>query len=567
MVRHAKCAISAILSIRREHIIAIRAWCLGGSVSLPMKYFVTYSGPDHQHRNYCYTVRERTLLALMNELTDAPEWQRTIFDSAFTFKWKSAKLMSERDIIKSMTDWCVEKVKYYVPEYVQSKLVPTIDEGVIKSDIVISKSLHHEFQKATASLRRVSRQTSHADEVSDVVNPFLYPFNWEHTRTLHFETPLNLSDCIRRSDEGQLTRQSTEDDCPVEERSRYRNDMAFSRRFQYLSFEITFGDRGEGGFRIISYINNVHSIKHRAFYNTLETFIDKIISIFNRIIMALKAPSYENVRLHVADLGREPMIKKDVDDFCSPEQRAISDFVDAQGRYRDWLFVDLKKEFWNIGLQFVLHIQEINLTPNRPHFKGEEWHVQGQRNERTCATATYVYSSDNTTSASLSFRRRVHVEEASLAKDYIQEPPFAPEIYDAESGDPVIQYMSEIELREGRVLTYPNIFQTRLLPFELKDPSKPGHVKLLTMHLIDSNRRMMSTTMVPPQRRDWWADEIRRQNARIYRLPTEVWERIVDMVEGYSICMDEAERIRREFMKERAEFQKKHTKAMEEYLE
>ncbi len=507
------------------------------------------------------------MLALMSELTDAPEWQRKVFDPAFTFKWKSAKIMSGRDITKSMADWCVEEVKYYVPEYVQSKTVPTIDGGVMKSDTVIPKSLHHEFQKATASLRRASQQPSRADGVSDVVNPFLYPFSWEHTRTLHFETPLKLSDCITRSGEGQLARQPAEGDCPVEERSRYRNDMAFSRRFQYLPFEITFGDRGEGGSIITSYINNVHPIKHRAFYNALETFIDKTIPLFNRTIMGLKAPSYENVRLHVADLGREPMIKKDVDDFSPPEQRAISDFVNAQGRYHDWLFVDLKKEFWNIGLQFVLHIQEMNLTPSRPRFEGEEWHVQGQRNERICATATYVYSSGNTTPASLSFRRRVHVEEASLAKGYIQEPPFAPEIYGAESGDPVIQYMGAIELREGRVVTYPNIFQTRLLPFELKDPGKPGRVKLLTMHLIDPNRRMMSTAMVPPQRKDWWSDEIRRQNARIYRLPIEVWERIVDMVEGYPICMDEAEKIRREFKVERAEFQKKHTKAMEEYLE
>ena len=507
------------------------------------------------------------MLALMSELTDEPEWERKIFDTAFTFKWKSAKIMTGRDITRSMADWCVEEVKFYVPEYVQSKTVPTIDGGVMKSDIVIPRSLHDEVQKATASLRRASRQTSCADEVSDVVNPFLYPFSWEHTRTLHYEIPLKLSDCIRRSGEGQLARQPAEGDCPVEEGWKYPNDMAFSRRFQYLPFEIAFGDRGEGGSTITSYINNVHPIEHRAFYNTLEVFIDKTIPLFNRTLMALKAPNYENARLHVAVLGREPMIKKDVDDFCPPEQRAITDFRNAQGRYREWLFVDLKKEFWNIGLQFVLHIQEINLTPNRPRFRGEEWHVQGQRNERICATATYVYGSENITPASLSFRRRIFDEEANLAKGYIWEPPFAPEIYGAETGDPLIQHMGDIELREGRVVTYPNIFQTRLLPFELKDPSRPGRVKLLTMHLIDPNRRMMSTAMVPPQRQDWWADEIRRQNARIYRLPMEVWERIVGMVEGYPLGMDEAEKIRREFVEERAEVQKKHTKAMEEYLE
>ena len=507
------------------------------------------------------------MLALMNELTDAPDWQRTIFDPAFTFKWRSAKIMSGKDITKAMADWCIEEVKYNVSEFTHSMIVPAIDGGVIKSDIVIPRSLHDEFQKATASLRRASRQTSCANEVSDVVDPFLYPFSWERTKPLHFETPLQLSDCIRRSGEGQLARQPAESDCPVKERSRYRNDMAFSRRFQYLPFEVSFGERGEGGSKIISYINNVHPIKHRAFYNNIESFIDKTIPLFNRTIMALKAPSYENVRLHVADLGREPMIMKDVGDFCPPEQRAISDFVDARGRYRDWLFVDLKKEFWNIGLQFVLHVQEINLGPHSPRFKGEDWHVQGQRNERICATATYICNSSNTNTPRISFRRRVHVEEASLAKGYIQTPPFAPEIYGAASGDPVIQHMGDVELRDGRVVTFPNIFQTRVLPFELKDPSKSAHITLLTIHLIDPNRRMMSTAMVPSQRKDWWAEEIRRLNARFYRLPAEVWEMIVDMVDGDLIGVEEAEVMRREFVGEREEFQRRHTRAMEEYLE
>ena len=536
---------------------------------MPIRYFVAYLGSDDGHRNDCYTVRERTMLALMNELTDFHEWQRAIFDPEFTFEWKSAKIMSGMDITRPMADWCVEEVKYYVPEYVHSTIIPTIDGGVIKSDILIPKSLHNEVNRAAANLRNTSVQTSPTDQVLETVDPFLYPFSWERTRTLHFEAPLSISDCIKRSGVGQLARQPDERDCPVKERSKYRNDMAFSRRFQFLPFEITFGDTrsGEGRSKITSYINNVHPIKHLPFYNTLESFIDKIIPSLNRTIMALKAPSYENVRLHVADLGRNPIIKKDVDNFCPTEQRAIIDFVDGQGRYRDWLFVDLKKEFWNIGLQFILHIQEISLDRNRPAFSGEEWHVQGQRNERICATTVYVLSCKNTTPASLSFRRRVHTEEASLAKGYIQEPPFAPEIYGAKSGDPVIQHMGDIELREGRVVTYSNIFQTRLLPFELKDPGQLGHVKLLTMHLIDPNRRMMSTAMVPCQRKDWWADEIRRQNASIYRLPAEVWKNIVDMVEGYPIGMDEAESISREFKKERAEFQKKHTKAMEEYLE
>lgn len=53
----------------------------------------------------CYTVRERTMMALMNELTDMPDWERKIFDAQFTFTWKSAKVMAGRDVTRSMADW------------------------------------------------------------------------------------------------------------------------------------------------------------------------------------------------------------------------------------------------------------------------------------------------------------------------------------------------------------------------------------------------------------------------------------------------------------------------------
>ena len=50
-------------------------------------------------------MRERTMMAYMNELTDMPDWERKIFDTQFTFAWKSAKLMAGRDVTRSMADW------------------------------------------------------------------------------------------------------------------------------------------------------------------------------------------------------------------------------------------------------------------------------------------------------------------------------------------------------------------------------------------------------------------------------------------------------------------------------
>lgn len=433
---------------------------------------------------------------------------------------------------------------------------------MVKSDTQIPDTLRYQFQRLIAGLPRRSRRgTKFYDGLSYVVDPFLYPFSWEKTRTLQYEA-LTLSDCIQRSGEGKLARQPTEEECSEKERPRYPNEQAWSRRYQFLPFDVKFENKGEGGSRITSYINDVHPRNNLSFYNALEKFIDTVIPMLNRTLISSKVPDYQNIRLHVAVMGREPFIKKDVDDFRPPEQRATRTWIDSQGHWQDFIFVDLKKEFWNIGLQMVLHVQDINLTPVETKYEGEKWHVQGQRNERICATAIYVYSTLNTTPAQISFRKRVHVEEALLAKDYIQEPPWAPEIYGARHDDPAIQHMADVNLREGRVVTYPNIFQTRLLPFELLDKSQSGHVKLLIVHLIDPQRRMLSTSMVPSQRLDWWAEEVRRKNARLWRLPNEIWNRILENVENFPVGIEEGEVMRQEFMAERAEFQRKQMEAM-----
>lgn len=302
----------------------------------------------------------------------------------------------------------------------------------------------------------------------------------------------------------------------------------------------------------------------------LETLIATVIPMFNQSLLESRAPSYQHTRIHVAVLENDsatPTISKDVREFTPPQQRTTTQFIDREHRWLDWLYVDLNKDFWNRGLQMVCEVREIDLNPDQPSYTGQEWHVQGQRNEYICATAILTYSVYNVTQPRISFRRRIWTEEANIAWGYISEPPFAPEIYGAKTGDPAIQHVGDVGMRQGRLITFPNIWQTRLLPFELADKSKPGHFKILILHLIDPNRRIISTSRVPPQRRDWWAKEVRRQNAVLWRLPNEIWAHIVDALEGYPLSREEAEHMRNEFVEERAEFQRKHMEAMMEYGE
>ncbi|KAL8855918.1 MAG: hypothetical protein Q9178_007432 [Gyalolechia marmorata] len=97
------------------------------------------------------------------------------------------------------------------------------------------------------------------------------------------------------------------------------------------------------------------------------------------------------------------------------------------------------------------------------------------------------------------------------------------------------------------------VFQTKLDRFKLRDPTKSGHLKVLVVHLIDPNRRIMSTSMVPCQRRDWWVREIRQKVPVLRRLPMEVFDNILDMVGNFPISTTEADKIRAEMLREREE--------------
>ncbi|KAI4094909.1 MAG: hypothetical protein LQ344_001954 [Seirophora lacunosa] len=503
-------------------------------------------------------MRETFMIVCMNDLTDLPHWHRKIFDPGFTFEWKSARLLTAYDVTPSMLDWCIEEVKHRAQDYIHSRIISAIDGGVLKSDTCTATSTRIGLSQAIAPLRsqQLSAVGQKDDPVIDVVDPYLFPFQWTRTRC----------------GDGEVVEMPPKEDCRQDEFSKYRNDEAWSRRYQWLPFNVRFEDDGRGRSRIDGYVSNVHPSRHSDLYAWLEVLIDDLLPLFNRTLVDLKAPGYQNQRIHLVCFGRDPFIKREPDFFQPPEQRAYSNYRNHEGQYKSSIFVDLKREFWNIGVQMILQIRDINLTPSRPIYDGEDWHVQGQTNERICASAMYIYSTSNisTTTGSyptVSFRRRVFPEEAIAAKGEITTPPFLPQIYGAKHGDPVIQRLGDVVLRENRVVVWPNVFQTRLNGFKLEDKEKEGHLRLVTLHLIDPNRRIMSTAMVPCQRRDWWADAVRRTSPVLYRLPTEIFQHIIQMIDdgSYPISVDQGERDSDDFKQQRELFRQKHTAAMDGY--
>ena len=116
-----------------------------------------------------------------------------------------------------------------------------------------------------------------------------------------------------------------------------------------------------------------------------------------------------------------------------------------------------------------------------------------------------------------------------------------------------IQDVGSVACLQGRLLTFPNVLQHRLEPFQLADPTRDGHRKLVALFLVDPTFRIISTANVLCQRKDWWSDELAAKQA-LPPVSAEIYQQIIGEVQDFPISLEEAKQLREELMKERTDF-------------
>jgi hypothetical protein len=115
------------------------------------------------------------------------------------------------------------------------------------------------------------------------------------------------------------------------------------------------------------------------------------------------------------------------------------------------------------GLQVIVKMASIELTPEKPDFPVGTWHVEGQMNEHICGTALYYLDSDNITDSSLSFRMQTdsggwdydskyHVGQGAY---HWMESVFGTNLDGGAS--PCLQNYGSVQTRERRLLAFPNV--------------------------------------------------------------------------------------------------------------
>ena len=194
----------------------------------------------------------------------------------------------------------------------------------------------------------------------------------------------------------------------------------------------------------------------------------------------------------------------------------------------------LRDRYASQGLQVIVKMATVELTPEKPIFPDDEWHVEGQMNEHIVGTAIYYLDSENVTPSRLRFRMQTshEQEDMGVGQDSHQ---WMERVYGNKLGDrSCLQSYGDVETREGRLLAFPNVFQHRVSPLELADPTKPGHQRIIVLWLVDPEMRVIITANVPPQQRDWWLGSAfaEMKDSEAAAMPSEVAQIILERTGG-----------------------------------
>ncbi|KAF4990267.1 hypothetical protein FGRMN_8575 [Fusarium graminum] len=469
-----------------------------------------------------------------------------------------------RIITDAAFDYCIEELRGKAAYFVKSGLVHTLDgpqETIVKSDSFIDERLHQDLHKACSDLRQEQRDNidwhpRSNDMVQDLIHPSMYHFVYDRSPFIQEEV-VGVSNALDFIGQGNPVKGMTEDETPDPLRwdsFREINREYWSRKYQWLPANIRFRD--DGSARFTSYVNNLHPTKFSHIYKALEQVIDKAIPAWDQCLRDDENDenwqpefnmSFKDKDIHLTNeelIGLERECRFEIDDPIEIDQEEqdrrknagltpLTPNVDDESLARaKWKKVreiklpdplpykpidytpkqSLRDKFRENGLQVIVKMASIELTPEKPEFSAGNWHIEGQMNEKIAATALYYFDSENVTSSRLSFRMQTSwhvVEEIETEQDsfgYLEDvygTLLRPYAGIAES---CIQSYGDVETKERRLLAFPNVLsQHRVSAFRLQDPTKPGHRRFIALWLVDPHRRIISTANVPPQQKHWWA--------------------------------------------------------------
>ncbi|KAJ4470813.1 hypothetical protein J3R30DRAFT_3530719, partial [Lentinula aciculospora] len=410
-------------------------------------------------------------------------------------------------------------------------------ERVWESDCVLSPSFMSALNHAFGVLRTDEKLSGDAPTVS-IIDPSRHPLVYHRT--------LVSSPSLRTWPPPQP------------------NDIyTLSQKYALLPSDVFVSSSGEAKF--ISYINDINPQLYESTYQLLQDTLTRFIPLFEHTL---------------TDLNRNNPFPQRIPGSCQytvweePDPPEHSDdeegWVSYEREMRQWSLnrpinlpdvpltgypggLERRRHLVSLNsrkLQFVVNVSEYRTISRVTEFTGTPWHVEGMKNERIVACGFLFTAVENIESCDLQFRMAVSYPRGFHAGD----TGATLRTWGLRDGDSCHQYIGSIPIREGLAVVFPNIYQHKFTPITLCDISKPGKFTVLSFLLVDPDiLPVISTANVAPQQKAWVWKAL--DDCLDVKLPIEIVEKIVDMVEG---LMDEQESRdhSKKLMNERATFWK-----------
>ncbi|KIY47901.1 hypothetical protein FISHEDRAFT_74239 [Fistulina hepatica ATCC 64428] len=509
---------------------------------------------------------EQRMNALSWSIRRKPNWETKLKDPTILAKWRSDAFDAQKSLKREekMTENMAPYARLIVPE---SGIKHACDDAIFWADKLVSQKLTDDLRREVAKLEDVpeSEKDWHPGsnhQVLDLVHPPLYCIVYGVTRAREFD----------KSGPSKVV--AVPGKCKREE-ARF-----MSRKLAWLPSDFAVSNKSAVSLAS-PYINNVHP-SNKGLISAIEGVLGKFIPMFERVLGAVdredklryygKEATHARIH-HDACLwekhGEQDYLDDNYEDYAAypgedaDEQRlnwyrTMDDLVlpDALPQYNSALENRFRlARISGDTIQVIVKLGNIHLTPENPEYAGGSWHVEGMLNERIVAIGIYYYDSENITESQLQFRVPVSVPSYHMSPD---DTVCLSWIYGITQDMPLVQDIGAVPTSVGTSLAFPNIYQHRVSPFKLADPTKPGHRKILAFFLVDPTKRVLSATEVLPQQRKWIRDEIAlgpASQSRLGRLPPELRDMILDHTDGL-MTREDAEEYRAELIEERSQFAK-----------
>ncbi|PWY70308.1 hypothetical protein BO94DRAFT_539764 [Aspergillus sclerotioniger CBS 115572] len=250
------------------------------------------------------TARELAMVAVMNNLTDHPDWHVDIFNDEVVALWKKEAFDTTPLMSEKAWDWCLKELRDKAVYFRENQHIRVLDTGscVCKSDTPTLRSLGAVFRWAVPPLLRQQKQQQGLDwrtkQLLKIVDPLLFPLVYGKSLVLTDGGRVDLHDIHgsykhatvapkqfdRRVDSPYVQSEiEKRPQNPMGTTPRDRLETKFYRwswNYQCLPCEVEFLKDSGTEVRITSYINNIHPA-HKGLYDAIEKLVSLAIRPWN----------------------------------------------------------------------------------------------------------------------------------------------------------------------------------------------------------------------------------------------------------------------------------------------